>query len=69
MASSFSDKTPPPFNRKIDNYAKWKKKFELWQSITEVTAVRQGGLLVLRMDDDTQDHIMETLTINEIKSE
>lgn len=66
---SYSDKTPPPFDKKVDNYAKWKKKFGIWQNITEVNAAKQGGLLILRLDDDTQETIWETVTDDEIKSE
>ena len=69
MATGFSDKAPPPFDAKTDDYQKWKRKFDLWQSITDVTKVKQGPLLVLRLDDDTQDTIMEHVPAADIKKE
>ena len=69
MAMAFTEKTPPPFDRKLDVYSKWEKKFELWQSITDVAATKQGGLLILRLDDDTQDTILDEVTIAQIKAE
>ena len=71
MASSqaYSEKTPPPFNRACDDYAKWKKKFLLWQAITDVPKAKQGGLMVLRLDDDTQDAILELMTNTQLKEE
>ena len=69
MASSFNDKTPPPFDVKRDEYLKWKKRFQLWQSITDVAKAKQGGLLVLRLDDVTQENILELLTTDEIKTD
>ena len=69
MASSFTEKTPPAFDRKTDNYEKWKQRFKIWQSITDVNKTKQGGLLVLRLDDDTQDAILELTTADEIKAE
>ena len=55
MASAFSDKTPPSFNRNIDDYTKWRRKFNIWQTVTDVVKAKQGGMTVLRLDDDTQD--------------
>ena len=69
MSATFSVKTPPPFNAKTDDYCKWKKKFEIWESITEVAETKRGGLLVLRLDDDTQDDILEQVTSDQLKAE
>ena len=68
-AASFNDKTPPPFNAKLDVYSKWKKRFTLWQSITDVEAKKQGGLLVLRLDEDTQERVLELVTTDDIKTD
>ena len=67
--TSFSVKTPPPFDRNVDDYEKWKKKFTLWQSITDVTNDKQGGLIILRLDDRTQDSIMEAMKTEDINKE
>ena len=69
MAQVFSEKTPPAFNAQCDDYAKWKKKFKLWQGVTEVLKKRQGGLVVLRLDDDTQDAVLELMTSDDIKED
>ena len=66
--ASFSDKTPPPFDKNVDNYTKWKKKFKIWQSITDVADTKQGGLLVLRLDELTQETVMEAVTETDIRS-
>ena len=66
--ASFSDKTPPPFDKDVDDYLKWKKKFKLWQSITDVAETKHGGLLVLRLDDSTQEKILELVTEEQIKA-
>ena len=68
MAMAFTEKTPPPFDRKLDVYSKWEKKFELWQSITDVAATKQGGLLILRLDEETQSAILNEVTIEQIKA-
>ena len=67
-ASAFTDKTPPSFNRSSDDYTKWKKKFDIWQTVTDVPKARQGGLVVLRLDDDTQDDVLELITTNELQN-
>ena len=69
MASAFSEKTPPAFNRNSDDYSKWRKKFEVWQAITDVAKEKQGGLLTLRLDDVTQEEIYEEVTTDELKAE
>ena len=66
---AFSEKTPPAFNRNSDDYSKWRKKFEVWQSITDVEKKKQGGLLTLRVDDITQDEILESLSTEELKDD
>ena len=59
--NSFSDKSPPPFVRNIDDFNKWLRKFKLWLTITEVDKKKHGALLLLRLDDDTQDRINELM--------
>lgn len=60
--SSFSDKTPPSFDKRTDDFSKWRKKFWLWSNITEVEKRKLGSLLLLRLDDDTQDRINELIS-------
>jgi len=69
MSNHFSSKTPPAFNRRTDDYDKWKKKFRIWQSITDEENTKQGGLLVFQLDDYTQDTILELVTVDDIKQE
>ena len=66
---SFTGKTPPPYNAQSDDYAKWKKRFKVWQGCTEVQKAKQGGLLVLRLDDNTQDAVLESVSYEDIKTE
>ena len=59
--TNFTTKTPPAFNAKHDDYIKWKRKLKLWQSVTEAYADTHGPLIILRLDDDTQDAVVEAL--------
>ena len=67
--SHFSVKTPPSFNKNNDDYAKWRKKLEIWQNVTEAPKTKQGGLLVLILDDQTQDTILEKIPPDDLKAE
>ena len=68
MKSTFySDDAPPAFNGRSDEYMKWKKLFGIWHSITDVAKCKQGGLLILRLDDDTQDDILDLIAIEDLK--
>ena len=67
--SSFSDKTPPPFDAKRDDYAKWKTKLSLWQSITDVAKTKHGSLITLRLDDETQEAVLASVTGENIRAE
>ena len=69
MASHFSIKTPPSFNKNTDDYAKWRKKFQIWSNVTEAPKTKQGGLLVLTLDDQTQETIFEKMTADDLKME
>jgi hypothetical protein len=71
MTSStmFSEKSPPPFNRSKDDYTRWKTKFQLWREITEVVKTKQAPLMVLRLDDVTQEDIMDLMTLTQMKEE
>ena len=66
-ASTYSEKVPPAFNKKTDDYTRWKKKFDVWEIITDVADTKRGGLLFLRLDEDTQDDVLETVTTNQLK--
>ena len=59
--AQFSDKIPPAFDSKVDSYDKFVRKFRLWQSVTNVDKKKQANLLVLRMDEDTQDSVLEAI--------
>ena len=71
MASgtSFSEKIPPSFDKKVDNYAKWSKKFKIWQNITEVEKKKQAGFLLLRLDEYTSESVLEAVTTDQINSD
>jgi hypothetical protein len=69
MASGFSEKTPPAFDRKNDDYRKWKNKFNLWKEVTDVEGTKQGPLLVLRLDDETQEAVQDLMTVTELKAD
>ena len=67
--AAFNDKIPPAFNRGSDDYTKWKKKYNIWKTITDLEKKKQGGNLLLRLDDTTQEQVLELLTEDEISSE
>ena len=68
MVSEFLDEFPPPFfNGKTDDFLRWERKYKLWNQITDVSETKRGSLLVLNLDDDTQDTILELITSDEIK--
>lgn len=71
MASSgtFSDRSPPPFDKHKDDYSKWKKKLSLWQAITDIEKNKQGGLITLRLDDETQELVLESIDTAELTGE
>ena len=53
-----SEKTPPGFYRSENDYEKWKKLFRIWQFVTDEPKSKQGGLLILKLDDTTQDEVL-----------
>ena len=59
--ASFSDKIPPPFDKRQDDYVKWKRKLKLWQEITDVPKEKCGMHVLLRLDDDTQEAVQDEL--------
>ena len=61
--------TPPSFNKDTDNYSKWKKKLDIWLNITDIAKVKRGGLIILRLDDETQEKVLENIASEEISSE
>ena len=66
--SFFSDKTPPSFDKKINNYEIWKKKFSIWQNVTDIDDTKQGGMVVLNLDEETQAAIFDAVTCDDITS-
>ena len=66
MMYSFSDKTPPSFDKWTDDYEKWVRKFRLWMAITEVEPRKRGALLLLHLDYDTQDRVMDLMAEEDI---
>ena len=66
---TFTDRTPPPFDKYKDDYSKWKKKLTLWQSITDTEKKKQGGLITLRLDDETQELVLESIDAGELAGE
>ena len=64
--NSFSDKIPPSFDKRTDDFAKWSRKFRLWMTITEVDLRNRGALLLLHLDDDTQDRISDLVSEEDI---
>ena len=64
----FTTTVPPHFNKTRDDYMKWKRKFEIWQIITDVEEGKQAGLIILRLDDETQDAILGLMKTEEIKA-
>ena len=67
MISEFSDEVPPPFNGKTDDFLKWERKYRLWKNITDVDKTKLGSLVLLNLDDDTQDTIFESIKLDELK--
>ena len=66
--STFSERSPPPFDKNKDNYPKWKKKFNLWQTITVLEKEKRGSILVLRLDDETQESVLESVSSEDLQS-
>ena len=66
--ASFSDKIPPPFDKRQDDYVKWKRKLKLWQEITDVPKEKCGMHVLLRLDDDTQEAVQDKLELTDIKT-
>ena len=60
--AAFSDKIPPAFDKNTDGYEKFIRKFKLWQNVTNVPKQKQANLLILRLDEDTQDSVLEAVS-------
>ena len=58
MATANFTKAPPLF-KKDDNYDKWKKKLEIWQSFTALEKTKQGPALFLSLDEHSQDAVLK----------
>ena len=65
-----TEESPPPFNRKLGNYQyfKWKKTFQIWKNITDVVSTKHGGLLVIGLDEVTQDQILDLVSMEDLLS-
>ena len=49
--------TPPVFDRRRDEYSKWKKLYNVWNVVTQAAKKTGGGLLILSFDEDTRDEL------------
>ena len=58
MSSKNFNKAPPTLE-KGDNYEKWKRKLQIWQSFTELDKKKQGPALFLSLCESDQDAILE----------
>ena len=67
-ANTFSERSPPPFDKNRDDYPKWKKKFNLWETITDIEKKKRGSILVLRLDDETQESVLDSVSSEELQS-
>ena len=67
--SGISSKSPPGFNRQIDEYSKWKKLYQVWEAITKEEKKTRGGLIILALDEQTREEVLENVTIDNIKAE
>ena len=66
--NTFSERSPPSFDKNRDDYPKWKKKFNLWETITEVEKKKRGSILVLRLDDETQESVLDSVSSEDLQS-
>ena len=64
-----SVKSPPTFNKKRDEYSKWKKLYNVWEAITKVEKNSRGGLIVFALDEETRDEVLENISIDDLKAE
>ena len=70
MVSEFLDDFPPPFfNGKTDDFSKWERKYQLWDQITDVTETKRGSLVVLNLDGETQDTILEMISLEDLRQQ
>ena len=68
---SLSDETlnPPFFNSEVDDYAKWKRLINIWLYVTDLAKTKQGGVIVLRLDEDTRNEVLDVLLCDEISAD
>ena len=57
---------PPRFDSQVLVYEKCKIKFNLWQTVTDANKRKQCVLLVLCLDEGTQDSLFDLVTHEEI---
>ena len=60
---------PPTFDRQVDSYTQWKRAVTLWQSATDVPKMKHGGFLVMHLDGETQEAVLDLMTIDEIAAD
>ena len=58
----------PPMLEDGTLFETWEKKVELWQTITDLKAEKQGPALVLALSDKNQEHVLKLKTA-EIKAQ
>ena len=59
--------SPPGFDRRCDEYSKWKKLYNVWNVVTQAAKKTRGGLIILSLDEETRDEVLEQITIDDIK--
>ena len=69
VKSTFSERIPPSFDWRHNYYPKWKNIYDLWTSFSLVPKLKWGRLLVMRLDDETQDIIFGKMTNEDIMRE
>ena len=65
----FTVEYPPSFNRKTDDYLRWKRKVKLWLSITDVNKRKHCGLIFFHLDEQTQDDILDLASVDDLTSD
>ena len=59
--------TPPVFDRRRDEYSKWKKLYNVWSIVSKVAKKTRGGLIILSLDEETREEVLEQLAIDDLK--
>ena len=59
--------SPPVFDRRRDEYSKWKKLYSVWSIVSKVAKKTRGGLIILSLDEETREEVLEQLAIDDLK--